>query len=325
MQRTESGRMLAQNVGGGTANMEFEVLTGMSLSQFPPQVRVPYQMVIPEHRSFPSAVEWFETHGHRTVAMHPFTTEMYRRRDVYRIMGFDRFIHQETMQHRHRIGRDGYISDAAAFAEVRDLIASEPRPLFVNLVTMQNHIPYAGKYDDPVHVTGPDGEELPQTGQYVRGLTHTDRALRGLIHGLARSPEKTVLVFYGDHLPPTYPEDVFARNGRRTMHETPFFVWANFGRASSTEAVVSPTHFLDLALERADAPVPPYYALLERLERQVPAMDAGMTIDEHGRLVPPGRLSRRAARVLHDYRLVQYDLSSGHRYSEKAMFASSRH
>jgi phosphoglycerol transferase MdoB-like AlkP superfamily enzyme len=320
MRQTTSGEMLAQNVGGGTANMEFETLTGMSMSQFPPQVRVPYQMVIPEHDSFPSAVEYFKQHGHRAIAMHPFTTEMYRRRDVYRILGFDEFLHQDTMQHRRRIGDDGYVSDAAAFNELTDLIAAEDDPLFVNLVTMQNHIPYADKYDDPVAVTGPDGEDLPEVGQYVRGLSHTDEALRDLIGDLRRSDERTIVVFYGDHLPPTYPDTVFQRNGRRAMHETPYFVWANFAGPTVRAPMVSPIHFLDLVLEHADAPVPPYYELLRRLRRQVPAMGGGMMVDADGDAVRPDRLSDEATKVLHDYRLVQYDLAAGKRYSERAMF-----
>ena len=84
MASTTSGAMLAQNIGGGTANMEFEALTGMSMSQLPPQLRVPYQSLVPRFATFPSAVEWLKREGHRAIAIHPFTTEMYRRRDVYR-------------------------------------------------------------------------------------------------------------------------------------------------------------------------------------------------------------------------------------------------
>ena len=43
MGRTTSGNMLAQDLGGGTANMEFETVTGHSMSQFLPQLTTPYQ------------------------------------------------------------------------------------------------------------------------------------------------------------------------------------------------------------------------------------------------------------------------------------------
>jgi hypothetical protein len=323
MRSTMSGSMLAQHIGGGTANMEFEALTGMSLSSLPPQIRVPYQMLIPEHDTFPSAVEWFKQHGHTAVAIHPFTTEMYRRRDVYRILGFDDFVYDRTMHDRRRFGHRGYISDAAAFHEVERSIASHRDPLFVNLVTMQNHIPYADKYDDPVPVTDEHGEPMPATGQYIRGLQHTDVALRRLIGHLRGSKEKTVVVFYGDHLPGNYPPSVFAANPPRAMHQTPFFVWANFPGPGGAQPTTSPTFFMDLLLRRADAAVPPYYALLETLRREVPAADRGMFVDRTNRLVARKELSLRALRVLHDYRLVQYDLAFGNRYSAKAMFGAT--
>ncbi len=325
MGSTTSGAMLAQNIGGGTANMEFETLTGMSMSQLPPQLRVPYQSLVPRFAHFPSVVEWVKRAGHRAIAIHPFTPEMYRRREVYQALGFDQFVHDTTMHERATSGHDGYISDTAAFDEVRRRVDGTREPLFVNLVTMQNHIPFAGRYDDPARVTDPGGKPMSQTGQYVRGLSHSDDALRDFIGDLEHSDEKTLVVFYGDHLPATYPDSVFEANGRLAMHRTPFFVWANFPRPGKGPAGLQPTtspiHFMDLALERAGAAVPPYYALLQQLRDELPAMDSGMFVDRHDRLVAPGALSDRAVRLLHDYRLVQYDLSAGSRYSEAAMFA----
>jgi phosphoglycerol transferase MdoB-like AlkP superfamily enzyme len=319
MASTTSGAMLAQNIGGGTANMEFEALTGMSMSQLPPQLRVPYQSLIPRFATFPSAVEWLKREGHRAIAIHPFTPEMYRRREVYQALGFDEFVHDDTMHEQDTSGHDGYISDQAAFDEVRRRIDGSADPLLVHLVTMQNHIPFPDRYDDPAHVTGPDGERLSQTGQYVRGISHTDVALTEFIGRLERSDERTVVVFYGDHLPATYPDSVFQANGKRRMHQTPFFVWANFAGHDARQPTTSPIHFMDLMLQRTGTAVPPYYALLQRLREQLPAMDSGMYVNGSDRLVPRRDLPARVVRLLHDYRLVQYDLSAGKRYSEDVM------
>jgi hypothetical protein len=76
-----------------------------------------------------------------------------------------------------------------------------------------------------------------------------------------------------------------------------------------------------MALERAHAPVAPYDALLHALWSEVPAMDAGLVIDARNRQIRTSTLSARTVRVLHDYRLVQYDLSVGERYGEQALFA----
>ena len=97
---------------------EFEVLTGMSLGLFPPQLRVPFQMLVPERTHFPSLVQWYERSGHRPVAVHPFSTEMYRRRDVYRAFGFDEFVHEGTLRHAHFAG--GEYGDLHLMSILRD-------------------------------------------------------------------------------------------------------------------------------------------------------------------------------------------------------------
>ena len=277
---TVSGSMLAQGIGGGTANMEFEALTGMSASGFPPQLRVPYQMVVPRYSSFPSVVRWAKATGHRTVALHPFSTEMYRRREVYRTFGFDEFRYDDTMRAPRRIGHDAYISDASAFEEVDRTLRSESAPVFMNVVTMQNHLPYTGRYDDPEHVSGPDGKTLPDAGQYVRGLEHSDAALRHPRRrpacagradgaGLLRGPPARLLPperVRGEHRGADAPDAVLR------VGELP-----GPGHGGPTSgpgpSVVSPTHFVDLAAERAGAAVTPYYALLTELRAQVPGLE----------------------------------------------------
>jgi hypothetical protein len=187
---------------------------------------------------------------------------------------------------------------------------------------MQNHMPYRTRYADPVAVTGPGGGPMREIGHYVRGLAHADRALQGLIRDLRRFDEPTVLVLYGDHQPGSYPDAVHEANGRAAMHQTPFLVWANFDGPAEPQQVVSPIHFVDLLLDRADAPVPPYYALLHLLREQVPAMDGGMWFGPDGRRTTHQELSPRARRLLRDYRMVQYDLSVGDRHSLAAMLGA---
>ncbi|HEX4976377.1 MAG TPA: LTA synthase family protein [Nocardioides sp.] len=317
-----SGQLLVPAIGGGTANAEFEVLTGMSLALFSPQLRVPYQMLVPERDRFPSLVQWFESTGHRAVAMHPFTPAMYRRRDVYRAFGFDEFVHEDTLSAPRRLGRRGYVSDASAFDEAVSRLRGSEEPLLLQLVTMQNHMPYEGRYARPIAVRGPDGEPLPTVGQYLRGVWHSDRALRALVRDLRALPERTVLVVYGDHLPSAYPESVRDLNGWLGMRRTPFVVWSSFAGTPVRAPLVSPAHLADLALEHADAPVTPYTALLTRLRAVAPALAGGLAYETGGRPVPIEDLDDGARQLLRDYRLVQYDLAVGHGWSESGMLST---
>jgi hypothetical protein len=104
------------------------------------------------------------------------------------------------------------------------------------------------------------------------------------------------------------------------MRSTPFFLWANTPMAKSdTAAMTSPIYFLPMLYDALGAELPPYYALLRELQDQIPAMEQGLYLDDSGRPVEERELSPAAKAVLRDYRLVQYDLSVGGRYSQDAL------
>jgi phosphoglycerol transferase MdoB-like AlkP superfamily enzyme len=320
MDGTTSGTMLAQKFGGGTADMEFETLTGMSKAQFSPQVSIAYQMIVPNYESFPSAVQLFKDRGHGALAIHPFTTGLYRRESVYPIFGFDDFISQGELQHEERVDDNEFISDDSAFDEVRYQISRSDEPLLINLVTMQNHYPTDGKYHDPIPLTGLTGISQASAEGYLRGLSHSDKALRTFLDELRTSDEKTAVVFYGDHLPPFWSAGVRKLNGAVAMHSTPYFVWANFPLEQlPREKLTSPIFFLPMLFEAADAEVTPYYALLTLLHDRITAMGSGKYVERGVGTVQESQLSPPGKRLLRDYRMVQYDLSVGPRHAAEAL------
>lgn len=325
MANTVSGRTLAWGYGGGTANMEFEVLTGQSMAQFNPQLESPYEQLITQYKSYPSIVSWLTKDGHVPIAIHPFSTKMYKRVDVFKRFGFGQFIDKDTIKETRRASpRARYIDDQSAFDQVLDAIEDHTKPVFVHLITMQNHTPYQKQYDNPILPLSGEPKSLNKYyGQYLRGINITDAAFKRFTDELSeRSDKPTVVIFYGDHLPPqVYPGDLIRREGLRTAHETPYLIWSNIKTFKHTDLpTTSPTHFMPMMFNALDVPIPPYYALLDAVQKQVPAMDAGMKIDAANELVKPKQLSAAAKQVLHDYRMIQYDLSVGHRWSESTMF-----
>ena len=321
MERTPSGEMLTQFIGGGTANMEFEALTSFSLSQFTPQLNTPYQQLVPSYSSFPSAVQYFEAKGHDPVAIHPYHAIMYERDEVYPILGFDEFLDDVAMAPLEGIEKNAFASDESSFDEVLSEIDEHEDPVFINLVTMQNHYPTAGKYADPIKVGASVGVVRQQLSGFVTGLSYTDKALRDLIAELEDSPEKTAVVFYGDHAPPFWPRSkVFEENESQLRH-TPFFLWSNFADLPARELpLTSPNQFMPLLFNELDAPVTPFYALMSALYDEVPAMSLGeYHTDDGDVVVEPEELDSTAQGLLEDYRMVQYDLTIGERYSEESM------
>lgn len=320
MSRTDSGVMLAQLQGGGTANMEFETLTSMSLALFQPQVSSPFQTLLPRHAKFPSVMGHLKGHGHRALAVHPYIKTMYKREAVYPVLGFDEFIGESDMSSTKRLERGEFVADMSALSEVTGRIEASDEPLFVNLVTMQNHYPTDGIYDEPIPVSGLSKDRAALAAGYARGLRYSDDALRDFLGELRESDERTAVVFFGDHLPGFWPNEIAKQNGR-LMRETPFLLWTNFtDLAPQDRPVTSPSQFLPMLFEGIGAPIPPYYALLNELRTHVPAMGQGLLLDSNSRKVSQAELSPAGRRVLADYRLVQYDWAVGERYSLDTMF-----
>ena len=321
MKQGPHGHMLTQKIGGGTSTMEFETLTGLSMSQFNSALDTPFQQLVPHYRTFPSAVEMFNQLGHKTLAIHPYSPTMYQREHVYPILGFSDFISQDQMTHRGTIEKNRYISDASAFSQVLDAIQSNDKSVFVNLVTMQNHTPYVGRYSDPVKVEGLNDRAAAVVGGYARGISYSDQAIADFISAVDQSHEKTIVVLYGDHLPAGTPKALYRKNNVRVLHETPFFIHSNFGEASSEELpTTSPIFFLPHIVDMAGAPLSPYYTMLRDLEGHVSAMEQGEMIGADNAKTSPKSLPPASQELLRDYRLVEYDLAVGKRYSEKMLY-----
>ena len=324
MANTVSGKMLAPGFGSGTANTEYEILTGQSLSQLSPQLAVPYEQLVSKYESFPSAVDYFRDHGHTPVAIHPFSPRMYARPKVFKTLGFEKFITKDTMKNKAR-GGGRFIDDDSAFNEVLDEIRSNDKPVLAHLITMQNHMPFGGQYDDPIAPTGLPANYAKLAGQYARGIARTDDALAKMFATLRKSPEPTAVIFYGDHLPPqVYPQNLVQKEGLLRSHQTPFLIWNNRKPFKHTDLpTTSPIQFMPKLFDALQVPIPPWYALLDDLDKQVPAMDAGIAVNAEDQRVKPSELDPAAKKVLADYRMVMYDMSVGKRYTSKTMFGDA--
>ena len=87
---TTSGLMLSSGYGGGTANMEYQALTGLSLSIFDDSLIIPFQQLVPNQKN-PYAFNqiWNNRYGaDGSDAVHPYYQSMYLRNVDYKKFGF---------------------------------------------------------------------------------------------------------------------------------------------------------------------------------------------------------------------------------------------
>ena len=346
---TTSGLMLSSGYGGGTANMEYQALTGLSLSNFDDSLIVPFQQLVPNQKN-PYAFNqiWNNRYGTDGAdAVHPYYQSMYLRNVDYKKFGFS---HLRTLdstpsiKHKDTIDYSPYVSDEETYKNIIDLIEKQKHPQFLQLSTMQNHMPYNGWYIDNEFAdadtsTGLSANEYQNLETYTKGLNLTDQATASFLDELNQIDRPITVIFYGDHLPSIYSTADQDTENYIALHETDYFIWSNSASASSgtkldasNTAFTSPNYFMSLAASHMNAKVSPYLALLTQLQEQIPAasriaaatggISSGDTtyLDTSGNQISKKSLSKDAKQLLHDYELVQYDMTSGKGYLNNTDF-----
>ncbi|EOH59286.1 LTA synthase family protein [Enterococcus mundtii] len=321
--QTYSGRMLSQNYGGGTANIEFEALTGLSMALFNGQMTTPYTMLVPKLDQLPSLVSTLNAQNYRTTAIHPYNTSMYKREDVYQTLGFDSFISEGNMTYTDTIDNNPYISDESAYKEILDLLKDEQTPQFVHLVTMQTHMPYAGKYSQlDFSATTEDDTGTDTLNNYLQDIAYSSQALKAFTEALKDTPRRTLVVFWGDHLPGIYSDEIKNKNEKQALHQTEFLMFDTAGeleKGETNDAVTSPFYFAANLLEQTNQKTTGFYQLLLEMESAIPAFERELYF-QNGQWGKEAQLNQAQEEVYEAYRLIQYDLVSGEQYSLDAGF-----
>ena len=139
---TTSGLMLSPAIGGGTANIEHQALTGLSLALFDDSMQSPYQELVP-HQKEPYTFNqiWNSKYGKNgSVAFHTYYKDMYLRDSNYKKIKFSKLYTLDSnpaITHQDRVDNSLYVSDEAAYQNVLDVLNNSDHSQFIQLVTMQ--------------------------------------------------------------------------------------------------------------------------------------------------------------------------------------------
>jgi len=262
------GEVWVPAYGGGTIRTEFEVLTGIGMRYFP-SVEYPYFRLTAA--PVPSLASVLAAHGYRTIAIHPHEREFWNRAYAFRNLGFDEFDDVEAFG--DDAARAGwYIGDEALVDHVLARLDAAPAPAFVFAISMENHGPYRGYPGadgeavrrQPVP-PGLDGDAAAELRGYLYHLANADRSLTRLVDALRQRPRRSVLLFYGDHLPAL--PDVYDRtgfdDGAIGPHQPVPWLLVDSARAHPAPAESTAAFYLP-ALLLAEAGIDdPFFAALE--------------------------------------------------------------
>lgn len=300
-----SGWAASSEYGGGTANVEFEALTGLSnffLNS------IPYTSIVPANKDAPSIVKNFNENGYKTIAMHPYNRNMYRREVVYPNLGFQEYKSADGFKNNSKIDNSKYISDESAFNEVLAELKNSQKPEFIHLVTMQNHMPYEenaySEHNFSVNAKNGANPENAKTVQaYLEGISRSDKAMKNFLSEIEKLNEKTIVVFWGDHWPGIYGEMFEKELNKNDIRRTPLFVYSNFKKEKQDLGTSSLIYNQILALNAFNSKLSPFQYLLSDLREKYPALTKQFVkIDEK-------------SDVLKDFEMIEYDILSGNKYS----------
>lgn len=315
-----SGIMDSYGYGGGTADMEFEALSGMSLNNFAPALSTPYVELMPKLNYMPTVLDLFKT----KTAIHPYQPTLYNRINVFKQFGFQKFYNTDSpykISYTDKLKGSKYISDASAYKEVGKVLKKNKGGQFIQLSTMQNHMPflpneYKNNYGIKANALNKHSRESLST--YTEGIHQSDSAMKELIKSVDNDKRNISIVFYGDHLPGLYNwtngNDDKINQYDSLLHQTDYFIYSNHASRKVKKEIAAPYMFTPMMLDQTNSKLSGYYAFLTKCMQELPAGERGKYMLADGKQIKENDLNSSQKKLLHEYQLLQYDITAGHHY-----------
>ena len=147
---TTSGLMLSSGYGGGTANLEYMGLSGLSMANFDSSLSSPYQQLVPSQHWTPTINQMWGAPAN-SLGYHPYESSMYSRATNYKKFGFSHFYTltgPDVIKYQDKIDESPYVSDKSSYDSALEGIKSGKTNKFIQIITMQNHMPYHEWYEN---------------------------------------------------------------------------------------------------------------------------------------------------------------------------------
>ncbi len=201
-ERAISGHIAVSNIAAGTANTEFDILTGMPTNMISDATTSSFRVI---NKKTPTVASILKDNGYATSFLHPGDSWFYNRSSVYKHFGIDDQVFNESFDLKNDTTADGLVTDKAFLRELTEKIESNPNPQFIYSVTIQNHQAYNyTKYPDatpdvPIKTDISD-VSMQNLSVYLRGVRDTADMVYELAEYIDKMQQPTILVFFGDHL-----------------------------------------------------------------------------------------------------------------------------
>lgn len=324
-QQGASGYVYSPSFGGGTCDVEFEVLTGFSLEHLPAGSK-PYQQYVTD--ATPSLAQFLKGQGYSTVAIHGYYERMWSRNTAYPRLGLDDFISIEDMSDPDK--RRGFVSDMEMTQQIIEQYESrkENGPVFIHAVTMQNHTTYdESKYpqDELVNVLEHPGlseKTLSPLRDFATGVYEADAALGALTDYFSQVEEPTIIVFWGDHFNPfgdgyeIYEKTGYIEKGDTSspaLHQTDLLIWSNYSDTHTDLGTIAAYEVSPIMAELYGLERPIYFDYLLQQMSVYRARTRGVTVEANGSFSET--MTEEQQQWYNDHWLLQYDQMFGKNFT----------
>lgn len=228
MKEYSSGRLTVPAVGAGTANIEFEVMTGISVKFFGPG-EYPYKSILKDV-TVESTPYDLKPLGYTSHAIHNHRGAFYGRNKVFANMGFDTFTSLEYMNNVMKTPKN-WAKDGILIEQILDALNSTEGFDYIYTISVQGHGKYPSQMliDSPaVTVTQSVSEEQKWAYEYYANqIYEMDLFVKELTETLQDYDEDIILVMYGDHLPAL--DNIEENVPADELYKTRYVIWDNFG------------------------------------------------------------------------------------------------
>lgn len=229
MEEYSSGYYKVPSVGAGTANTEFESITGMSMRYFGPG-EYPYKGILKE-TTCESAAYVLKNLGYRTHAIHNNEANFYGRRKVFSNLGFDTFTSEEYMAEQDDTTPTDWMKDRNLTKYILQALEETDDPDYIYTISVQGHGDYPEEpmIENPkIKVSGASTQAENYKWEYFANqMYEMDQFVKNLTDVLSEYDEDVVLVMYGDHLPTMGLKVTDVKN--KYLFQTQYVIWDNMG------------------------------------------------------------------------------------------------
>lgn len=323
--QNQVSNLLSPSFGGGTANVEFEVLTSLNTTFFPNELLYVSKLKKPIY----ALPYYLNSIGYQTIAMHNNYGYYYNRNKVYPDLGFKKFISLENMiaqKDRTKIfNAGGWATDDLIFDSIKSTLEeNNQQPKFIYAITVENHPMYNddrfGKQNFKLNNKLSDLDQQ-KLSTYTAGTVRANEKLQELAEYLKTIQKPTILVVFGDHLPNlqgVYDDYDFFKDDpeRKNLknYQTPFVIWSNYklDKRALKQPYIAASFVAPKLLKLARLPLSDYYQFVNDVSSCYSAV--------HHKFINENQTCNFDKKVLFkDYENLNKDVLDGHNHTYKIM------